>query len=491
VTHEGVGERTGESPGRQEGIPGRVAKRLADVDRVPTAVRAVLAHYARSGELDLAALSVRNRAEATIEDMTRAAYRPVEHAVAEAFDRDPEAVTFEYDTKLLLPAELTIARHYRELEDRAPDGFDPVSRTVSPGPLGSLTDRVLDRFVGADERKGKGKQSDEDTPVDPLDWPGTDGDPPPRPGEYGAGLDRRPGPGDVDPEFSGLVRAVERVERVTRLVVVALLDGDMRDAINDGEYDDFDVNFPVDDADRRRVAEIAQSTLRSDVEARFERFPDGVRAAYERAVGISEAHQDRDPRFRSLLVAVDGDRPTSAGGTTETGAAAGTATDQTVAVDDPHERIRREYRDAPFESEDPPAYLTDGDLDLPYLRTQYGRVGVIYEGMTEMYRAAGVEVPAAFERAIVLSIVGAQVWLDDVDDYAADARDGQLTPVTAEYALSGSKAEAYRRVVGVTDAYLDRAYEGAVSSGATLTAIAVEYIRRSGDPGVLPGSDRR
>ncbi|MFC6737304.1 hypothetical protein ACFQEQ_13775 [Halolamina salina] len=156
------------------------------------------------------------------------------------------------------------------------------------------------------------------------------------------------------------------------------------------------------------------------------------------------------------------------------------ATDAAAA----REALREEYKHAAFEGT--PELFDETELDLPYLVTQYGRVGVIYHGMVEMFREAGVELSPEFERAVVLSIIGAQVWLDDVDDFAADVREGQLTPVTAEYLLADSDADAYERVVSITESYLDAARDAADTSDAPITGIAVEYIRQDGDPGKLP-----
>jgi hypothetical protein len=392
------------------------AGRLATVERLPTSARAVFSHFAKGGALEFDAIGLKSRVDEGVEEMVDSAFGPVEEAIGAEFDYDPGAVDFEYETKLLRPAELTLGRLYRDARARAEDGFDPVAREVRSGIGGRL-----------------------------------------------AGLAGVASSDPIEPEFSHLIRDVEHAERVTELVVVALLDGDMRDAINDDEYDDFRTAMPTSDSERRRIAGLAQSILEADVERRFERFPGGVREAYDRAVDVSEAHQDDDDEFRELLASArNGDRGAE-------------------------DRIRDRYRDADFE--DPPDYFAPGDLDLPYLRTQYGRVGVIYEGMIEMYREAGVEIDDAFQRSIVLSIVGAQIWLDDVDDFEADMAGGQLTPVTAEYLLADSDAEAYRRICDLTDRYLGAARRHAVASDAPLTAIAIEYIRHSGSPSVLPGSE--
>jgi len=79
------------------------------------------------------------------------------------------------------------------------------------------------------------------------------------------------------------------------------------------------------------------------------------------------------------------------------------------------------------------------------------------------------------------------VWLDDVDDYAADMREGQLTPVTSEYLLADSDDEAYRSTVEITERYLGLAADHAAVADSPLTGIATEYIHRSGRPDVLPG----
>jgi len=154
--------------------------------------------------------------------------------------------------------------------------------------------------------------------------------------------------------------------------------------------------------------------------------------------------------------------------------------------DDAVAAIRREYRDADLQ--DPPLDPLFGDLDLPYLKTQYARVGVLYDAMLELYRHAGLGIDEDFAKSIVLAIVGAQIWLDDVDDYADDRAEGQLTPVTAEYLLAEDEREAYGAVVDVTEEYLDLAKEYATRADSPLTGVAIEYIYRSGEPGVLPGS---
>ena len=408
------------------------ADRLAGVDALPTPARAVFSHYAAGGSLELRAIRLQQRVEDEIERMVDDAYADVEAALANEFGR--ESVEFSYDTKLTMPVELTLAHVYRRASEAAPPGIDPVSGRRATDPIS--------RFR------------------------------------------RRRSESEADP--AELVRETRLAREVAELVVVALLDGDMRDAINDGEYEDFAVDFDLAPEDRGRVAGIAQEVLQAAVQEQFAAFPDSVREAYDDAVERSEAHQDRDPYFRELLADA------------VAGAEAEAVTDVTVeaAPDEPEgdrealdaaaarEALREEYKRAAFE--ETPALFDTAELDLPYLVTQYGRVGVIYHGMIEMFREAGIELSPEFERAVVLSIVGAQVWLDDVDDFAPDVREGQLTPVTAEYLLADSDAAAYDEVVSITESYLDAARDAANTSDAPITGIAVEYIRQDGEPEKLP-----
>jgi hypothetical protein len=234
----------------------------------------------------------------------------------------------------------------------------------------------------------------------------------------------------------------------------------MRDARNDDEFEDFVVDFPTDESDRRRIAAVAQELLQARVEAALADYPEAVRETYDWAVEISERHQTRDERFRELLAAAK------------------------AGEDGARERIREEYKHADFD--EPPAVFTDEELSLPYLKTQYDRVGVIYDAMLAMYREAGFPVAAPFQRSIVLATIGAQVWLDDVDDYESDMREGQLTPVTAEYLLAERDREARATVVAVSERYLDRAIREATAADSALTGIAAEYIRHEGSPELLP-----
>lgn len=393
----------------------RAAATAAAADPLPTAVRAVLGYYADTGDLAVGSLELKRHVDRFVRRVVADAFRPVERAVADEFDVSPDEVGFAYDTKLTLPAELTLSHLFGRIRAETTQRLNPLTGELDTGPLGQL--RRLRRLRG-------------DSPT------------------VAALADARD--------------RLERVRAVTELVVVALIDGDVRDAINDDEYGDFVVDFPVDADDRARIAEITQSVLESRVAELFEPFPDAVADSYETAVAASEAHQERDPYFRELMAdAADGDP------------------DALAAVES-------EYKFADFD--DPPALFSDRELSFPYLRTQYGRVGVIYHGMVEMYRAAGIEIEPAFERSIVLAIVGAQIWLDDVDDYEADAAEGQLTPVTAEYLLADDETAAVERVVDVTEQYLGAAKAYAAQTDSGLAGIGADYIRRSGSTAPLPGS---
>lgn len=348
----------------------RGAGRVAAVEAMPTAVRAVFGYYADTGVFDAGSLGLKRRVDTAVEEMIDEAFGAVEEAVAEEFGHD--FVAFEYDTKLVLPAKLTLGYLYRRLDE-------------------------------SDHREA---------------------------------------------------------EEMTRLAVEALIDGDMRDALNDDEYEDFEVDFPTDESDRARIAEVAQAVLQERVDDGFGRYSDELRGIYNWAVDISEAHQDEDEQFRALM------RRAREGDT------------------EAHEAIRERYKYGDFEAE--PSVFSAEELELPYLKTQYDRVGVIYDGMIEMYRAAGFEIETAFKRSIVLAIIGAQIWLDDLDDYEADLAEGQLTPVTAEYLLADSGPQAKASVIEISERYLDRARVEATAADSTLTGIATEYIHRDGDPGVLP-----
>jgi len=386
------------------------AAALAERRRLPTALRSVLGYYADTGVFDYGSLSLKSEIDDRTERMIEDVYDRIEAALAEEFG---QSVDFHYDTKLILPAQLTLGYVYRAAREDADS--DPVADDIATG-------------------------------VPPVEDTAVDGE---------------------APTLSPRERVV-RAEQMTRLSIEALIDGDMRDAINDAEFEDFEVEFgegsqprSADASDRRRVAEIAQATLQSHLDGLLAELPDSVGEAYQWAVDYSEAHQDRDDYFRELMEAAE------------------------AGDSDAIEAVREEYKFADYD--EPPAALSATEQDLPYSKTQYARVGVIYDGMLDLYRLAGLEIDDDFAKAIVLAIIGAQVWLDDVDDYPDDRADGQLTPVTAEYLLRPDDRAAYSHVVDITEQYLDLAKAYATAADSPLTGVAVEYIFRSGEPEVLPG----
>ncbi|PSQ49456.1 hypothetical protein BRD15_03340 [Halobacteriales archaeon SW_6_65_15] len=354
--------------------------------RIPATARALAAHLTETRDPRVAAMVLlRNEVDSDIDAMTERLFLSVERDLQRAREDgelDPvpgaadEEARFDYDTRLVLPAMLTLGRIH------VLAGDVPVAR------------------VGR----------------------------------------------EVDQEF------VSRGRETTRNVVRALLDGDMRDAINDDEYEDFETNLrPVE-----RVAELAQQSLEEGVEAWFDRddTPEAVRDHYEHAVELSERHQEQDRAFRELL-----DRFHDAEGDDERAAAA--------------DAIREQYKFAEVEDGD----LFDDEADLPYFATQYARVGILYEDMLNMYEAdLGVELGEGFKRAIVLMVVGAQIGLDDTDDYPED-RGTQLTPVTAELNVADDRAIGVERICRIVETYLDRA-DDCADPDDHLTRIAVEYIRQ-------------
>jgi len=376
---------------------------LAERRGLPTALRSVLGYYADTGVFDYSSLSLKSEIDERTERMLEDVYDRIEDALAEEFGHP---VDFAYDTKLILPARLTLGYVYRAARKEADS--DPVGDDIATG-------------------------------VPPVEDAALDGDSP-----------------TLTPR-----EQVVRAEQMTRLSIEALVDGDMRDAINDAEFEDFEVDFGADEGDRRRVAEVAQETLQSHLDGLLADLPDSVAEAYQWAVDYSEAHQDRDDHFRELMERAEAGEESAI------------------------EAIRTEYKFGDYE--EPPATLSADEQSLPYSKTQYARVGVIYDGMLDLYRLSGLDIDDDFAKAIVLAIIGAQVWLDDVDDYADDRAEGQLTPVTAEYLLRPDDRAAYYHVVDITEQYLDLAKEYATAADSPLTGVAVEYIYRSGDPSVLPG----
>lgn len=400
------------------GIGRRVADSIAERNELPTALRAVLGYYAESGSLSLSSLKIQSATDRFISETIEELFLPVGDAISTRIDAAPDDVSFEYDTKLTLPAELTLGQVYYRARQSTATEFDPVRKKVRTP--------ILEYFRFPFDKEHETERRNE-----------------------------------FLQKYSDIIDTIDRAERMTELVTAALIDGDMRDALNDSEYEDFQVNFPIESSETRQaIAECAQETLQAIVEERFEQFDSGVKEAYKEAVAISESHQERDQYFRDLA-----ERARS--GDTEA-----------------RERIETEFKYADFES--PPDVFDQRDLELPYLLSQYRRVGVIYKGMIEMYREAEIGIDEAFEKSIVFSIIGAQIWLDDVDDFDADFEGNQLTPVTAEYLLHRDNSDAFRAVNEISQQYLDAAKHHASLSNSPLAGIGSDYIYRSGDPTVLP-----
>lgn len=403
----------------------KMSGRLANFRPVPTPLRAIFGYHSTSGDLALDTISIKRHTERFIDTTIDSTFSNVEVAIAAELDIDPTEVEFDYNTKLTMPAELTLGHIYHRAIQNSPDEFNPITRKVST-PIMEYFRFPFDKVA---ERRRRKKYLE---------------------------------------ESSAQVEEIELGEQVTELVIIALLDGDMRDATNDKEYEDFEVDAP-DRISKQRAAEIAQSTLQSEVEELFEPFAREVRTAYEEAVNISEAHQGRDAYYRELM------------------------TEGRDRSDDALENIRQEYKFGTFENVgtkasiiDPQGLFTKSEREFPYLKTQYGRVGVIYDGMIEMYRHAGIHVEDLFKRSIIFAIIGAQIWLDDIDDYQDDLEDGQLTPVTAEYILSDTQSDAYESIYDMTKQYLMTAENYAAKADSPLAGIGTDYIYRMGDPKVLP-----
>jgi len=288
----------------KRGITQQVATTIANYDTIPPAVQAVLGYYGETATLSITSLRLQRTADNFMTETIRKLYEPVESEIARQIDAAPRNVSFEYDTKLTLPAELTIGHVYYRAKQQTTKNFDPV-RMKARTPL-------MEYFRFPFDKKHETRRRN-----------------------------------SFIQEYEAVLNTIERAEDMTELVTAALIDGDMRDALNDNEYEDFQVNFPVTDPDRRReIAECAQRTLQSLVEERFKHFDTDVREAYKEAVKISELHQERDQYFREL------------------------AANARVGEDVSNE-IENEYKYKKFD--EPPVLFDQSDLELPYLLTQYRR----------------------------------------------------------------------------------------------------------------------
>lgn len=359
--------------------------RLAPKRLLSPEVRALLSYSASNSTVStLPMIQLRRETEAEMDRIKSDMFSEVERALADAVERgDLEHASsgvdeprFRYDTRLLMPALLTLAR----LHIRA--GDVPLHRRV-PG-------RTPDRDL------------------------------------------------------------VRRSCRTTGFITRALLDGDLRDALNDEEYEDISTNLEPP----RRVAEIAQDRLETTVEEWLDDpgTPAGVGRQYSHAVTVSESHQQVDDEFGDLLRRYHS------------------------VSDEQQETVTAEIRDRyKFASPSEPPDLFDEEMELPYFVTQYERVGILYRDMLGMYESdLHLEIDDGFKRAVVLMVVAAQIGMDDTDDYEED-RGSQLTPVTAELVLGPNAGDSVAELRRIVDHYLDGADEYAPDH---LTGVAVEFIRQ-------------
>jgi len=99
---------------------------LADRRRLPTALRAVLGYYADTGVFDAGSLSLKSEIDERTEAMVNDVTDRIEDALEDEFGRPVE---FSYDTKLILPAQLTLGYVYRNARQQAPG--DPVIDAIA------------------------------------------------------------------------------------------------------------------------------------------------------------------------------------------------------------------------------------------------------------------------------------------------------------------------------------------------------------------------
>ncbi|MFB6294367.1 MAG: hypothetical protein ABEI97_01275, partial [Candidatus Nanohaloarchaea archaeon] len=292
-------------------------------------------------------------------------YRFADERLDELLDRSFQEVEaalgteFEYDTSLLFPEIPTLGLLYKQARDEAPSDTAATDTFVFP-PHAEEERAMRRRHRGQDARQ-----------------------------------------------------TVEEIEEIGALTAAALVEGDIRDALQDEEFEDFASTATDTGFTPREVAATAGETLKEFVYSQLDEQPPAVRGAYRWAVSLSEQHQAEDAEFREIMERLqDGD-----------------------------ETARTEIRDRykwgmPEEDSRSAQYLEDtySDIkDAPYFWSQYLRVGVIYDGMLDMYRGAGFDISEDFQRSLVSTVIAAQVLLDDVEDFEDDLAAGQLTPVTAEY----------------------------------------------------------
>jgi hypothetical protein len=391
------------------GLRHEAAERISESGLPPNSVKAILDHYGR-GSMSLGegknAIDLKSHIDERKEDFMQELFEDVSEAIKD--DTGEKDVSFTYDTKLTFPAELTLGKIYEEAQQQLPDDYDVMNREVERD--------ILKKIAG------------------PL-----------KKGKNGRTRKKR-----IEEEQEAQLMRLREGEAFTDLVMGLLVEGDMRDAIHDEEYEDFETDSELESPE---VAETAQETLLKELQTQLEEYPEGVREAYEKAVDLSMEHQDEDEQFREMYQDAR-ENPADA------------------------EEIIEPYRNGSTESR---FTLDWSNTDMPFFASQYERVGVLYEGMFEMYEEAGFDLDEDFRRSLVLSTIGAQIWLDDVDDLAEDWENSQLTPVTAELLYSDSDEEAYENIVSLKGRYLDAARDYAERSGSHLAGIGIEYIDRRGD----------
>lgn len=327
-----------------------------------------------------------------------------ESVESELSSETSESVDFFYDTKLTFPAELALGKLYGEARSELPEKYSLTKCGVETGIKGMLNP------IGENDSRNIRTEN----------------------------------------EHQNVLDNVSRAEEFTDLVIGLLVEGDMRDAIQDDEYCDFETDAQIEGA---HLAETAQETLFKELQPQLENYPAEVKEAYEKAVNSGMSHQQEDKDFRRMF-------------------------EEAQENPDEAEDIVKPYRNGNIDA----SFSLDwSGTDLPFFGSQYERVGVLYDGMFEMYDQAELETEGDFKRSVVLSTIGAQIWLDDVDDLNEDWENGQLTPVTAEILTSQTKEQAYSNIVSMKNQYLDAAREYAVKSKSDLASISIEYINRRGE----------
>lgn len=390
------------------GIRHKTAQNIADINSLPSSLRAISGYYG-NGEISLAegkqAIETNLHIEDRKEDFVEKLFIPVEDNLSKEFGE--KSADFDYDTKLTFPAEITLGKIYEDARTELPVDYNILKgKAETP-----ISEKLVNPFPNKKHRRRREER--------------------------------------IEEKHEDVISGVKAAEEFTDLVIGLLVEGDMRDGINDEEYEDFQTSPALPG---NEVAYIAQSTLFEELQPKLEVYDDSVREAYERAVDLSMRHQDEDEDFRELFRRAE------------------KSPDKAESTVEPYKNNTTESRFS----------LDWSDFELPYFATQYERVGVLYDGMFEMYEEAGIDIGDDFKRSLILSTIGAQIWLDDVDDLKDDWNNTQLTPVNAEILEADTAKQAYEEITSIKDQYLDTAREYASRSGSHLAGIGIEYIDREG-----------